>query len=1334
MSEIKVILDTSSTTKLEDLSPEERELFFEQLGDDNPTIPRIFIDGFKDMQNKIIQDDTRSTKPNLKELILRKIIQMGNYGNVMNTLVVPIVANFSNLRSQIKTGGKFHPLRRVQAVETKIVDAHAIRVRFDTRILVTTDQGLDYIVPSNEETNIIGIVFNPICAIPNALSRGGQLRPIKALKIGSSSVADRIVMGNYSTSEAASSCDDYFIKPIYATDIARKTMFSGMDDKALMQLFGQIFDYISNMESYYHSIIAAQFIKTQTLIAVKNNPVNVPAISASLHKLITSAFMQHVVADGSVGKERPRPEILNILETIHHGRFNNINDMVLLAAIELRGFSNIYNEALLKGKDSPGVLAKIKVHSAQRARILFQKAEHEKVLDEKNKLGAYRTIIEKKYGAKRLLEIDKAILSKPSKMSTAKNILNLLNPNERKPVEAEFDRRVKYLAAFVNNKCPHVPILSKFRLSKTDVRTREFYGELTKFFKNPTDANNYIICNNCGFDVICPHVRDLTAMGFANKPYIEIKATLTKYIDNTSGKGSLHCKICGEIISSPLDEVGVARDTTQMMDEELKNFMWGEMAILMKYVKFGNLVDVRQLITLMRNACYQYIFEIEKQILKSKTNSLGEIKAKKRLYIAIYAFAYLIHLIMSNKGRKGDDEVTFKNFTPRGEKNVIVDLIKHSLDIIISAKNVTIREIPGMSPDIIKNSLIEAYKSIQSGGDQIIVHAGDAEDLLTTLLLDPVYQYYYNINMMDEVLNGRRKVPKIDKFDAVDSIDQVMGDSIAKLEKSKDIFAKAKIPAMRKWGVEKFDNIQPMKGVGRKSTWGDAHPGYVARSFELFAEKIRSRLYTEPMYVDVSADSKSRDLMSDVKFREPHEVFYAKSEKFLELESKLLRYRTMEYMQAYKMLPADKTRRWTNRNTSLGRLFDENGVGHKWNIYIVGDPAKEITVSDISSGTESGTRFTDAIVDRKCSICGTLWSAAAALSESKILSSLQSRNDVINFFKFYEYRCPVEGLHEFGEINSPCTKCGIMSSYSENSFSDAAGKYYKKYADAFTQERNVLAAVGSAIIYKAKSARDVSRFAEEYASWTFNFNIALDLASKIKINHRLISSLGAVEKQDYADVQSGKYIPSEVDDRYGTRIYVVDSYIKNLLTEYNQLRFFHRAVKPSISLSSLIDNSGISKHKIVDLSKKLPDMLGEYNDRFLYVQQHLKPRDIVNFCIQSYCEKCLAIWSDTDEETKTLRQEFVKYIVGKTLRFEELVSKPGYFNWSLLYGDKEPKERVDPNYDDSRGTRMNSIDDGEEGEDAGTTDTPMSTDAFDMEGDDGEDGAEIEIADTYVDT
>jgi hypothetical protein len=161
-----------------------------------------------------------------------------------------------------------------------------------------------------------------------------------------------------------------------------------------------------------------------------------------------------------------------------------------------------------------------------------------------------------------LKEIEQEIARKPSITVSAKNVLELLKQSERKPVELEFERRAKYLEAVLNNKCPHVKLYRQFRLAKTDEKSRQYYGELKKFFKNPTTDSGMITCNNCSFDIICPHMRDFTELEFQGKLYSEIKAKLTKYIDKSVTKDSYYCKICGEMISTleAFGDIGGQRD------------------------------------------------------------------------------------------------------------------------------------------------------------------------------------------------------------------------------------------------------------------------------------------------------------------------------------------------------------------------------------------------------------------------------------------------------------------------------------------------------------------------------------------------------------------------------------------------------------------------------------------------------------------------------------------------------------------------------------------------------------------------------------------------------
>lgn len=1338
MTEIKVILDEGTLSDLSLLTQEERELLFDQMAKDNPSIPKVIFDSFSEMQNEMIREDAKLIKPDLKELLLRKIIQLGqNVNSVYNTIVIPVVPGFAApVRS--KAGGAIPTMKRMKPREEKRPDAPgAIKIRFDQQIFSITMDGMDYIVPPNEELDVVGVILNPMCQypkIPDAVHKR-----VTAVAIKQPTVGERIVLGNYTYTTASKACDGYFEHPDYSITIGGETfqsgtrvLFDGLDEVKILRVLGATFDYLAYFEQYNIGLESARFIHEQLNAALDGADAGV--VQKKLVDLVEYLNTPHPIDSVYTGADKP--DIAKTLETLHNGKFSAVYNTALLADMDTRGFANIYYKALIKGKDDPAVKVQLDMYKERQSRKAFQNSIKLKLLDDRNKLNAYKIIIEKKLGSTRLAQIEQEIIRKPSITATAKNILDLLKPNERKPIELEYERKEKYIEAVLNNKCPHVKLYRQYRLARTDEKTRQYYHDLKKFFKNANADTGMLTCNNCNFDIMCPHMRDFTEMDLAGKFHTEIKAKLTKYIDKSVTKDSYYCKICGEMISSleAFGDVGQVRDPSSTMNEELKNFMWGEMAILTKYLKFGQLVNVPQLITAMRDACYPYIFEIEKQILKSKTNSADEIKAKKRLFVTIYAFAYMIHLILSNRGR-GDTEITFKDYSPKNPKNMIVDLIKHVLDIIILSRNVIIREIPGMTGDLIKNKLIEAYKSIQSEGSQVIVHSGEAEDLISTLMLDSVYKYYYTINLINDVLHG---IKHKGKMDIVERVDEIMGDTIAKLEKSKDVFAKAKVPKFDKWNLRAFDEIKPMKSAQTrtdgKRIFDSAHAGYTARSFEIFDEKVKSRLYDESVYVDVSASGRG-DISApmDVRFREPFEKH---RKKYLELEKKeteLLKYRAMESAKIWTRMPGSGSRRWTRPQVSLGRLYDEDGNSHVWNVYVVerivdGKQTRvELKSSDIAKSTESGTKFTDVIKDKKCSVCGILWSTIDTLDETKIHDSLNARHVISNFFRFYENRCPRGGLHDFGEGNK-CSKCNIDSSYILNSTSKDAMNYYREYKAVYIRERDEFAMIDKPNVGVVTRAEPAD-YESEYSNWTFNFNLVLDLANKVKVNHRLISALGAVEKQEYSEVQSGAYIPPEAEERNDTRVYVVDTHIKNLITEYNQIRFFHRLVKPSMELSTIIDNSGINKHKISELGKKLPDIFNDYNNKFSYVQAHKKPREIVSFCIQSFCEMCLKIWSDGEKETEKLRHDFVNYFVKKILRAEELLSKPGHFNWSILYGDKDvrEKESYDTNTSkDVEGETDREFEETEETEeDFGDTSKPFDT-GFDVESDPDADPMEAE--------
>ncbi len=1338
MTEIKVILDTDVGDNIDDLTYDERELLFDQMAVDNPDISRSTIMSFSEMQTDLIAERVRLFRPNLKELLLRKIILLSqNHGSELNTIVIPII---HSLKMHSKLGGL------ANSPESK-----SIKIRFDSRILTSTND-IDYIAGAGEELDVIGIVVNPICSNPKISIHNG-LKRLQSTIVTMPTIGERLLLGNFTYPEASRACDGYFLHPDYGIRIAGTTfdkshtiMFGDLDDVKIMRVFNSIYDYLTDIES--HHLMSGNYIQTQLNIAIKG--IQNTDIKTKLVELFKIHETHPLLTDGT---ETPKHPIFNILDTIGVGKFSGVYKLALLGDVDMRGFGKIYQRALIAGVDDPEVHAAVIKQKELISRTLFQRSITAKATDEMNKLNMYRIIIAKKFGPVRAKQIEKNIVTGMS----AKKILDLLKPNERKPVEIEFEKKQKYLEAVINNKCPHVKLYRQFRLSKETDRSKKLYTDLRRFFKsggsnqNTNQHSNHMIsCNNCGFDIMCPHVSIFTEMEFADKSHSEIRSKLTKFIDSSVVKDQYYCKICGEMISS-LEAFGdsIVRDPSSMMNEELKSFMWSEIAILTKYLKFGNLVNVSQLISTARDVCYPFIFEIEKQILKSKTNSSDEIKAKKRLYVTIYAFAYFIRLVISNRS----NDIGFKNFNAKG-KNIIVDMIKYAIDSIIMSRNIIIREIPGMSPDIIKNTIIDAYKSLHTI-EQVIVYSGEAEDLLTTLMLDPIYHYFYTIIQIDGLLNGK-KVSK-GKFDIVDAIPDVMGGSIAKLEKQANIFENARVGNLSKWNMGSFDDFGTTNKIASGDIWVKLYPGYAARSFKLFNSGLTKGIYKEPVYIDVSSTVGGivdPTAPMNVKLRPAHQDHHDEYISITDAEDNLLKYRAKACAHTYKFLPAKHTLLWVDPGSTLGRVFDEDGNLHNWDIYVVleepkDEKTKEYKLKDITNMIESGSRFTGTIIDRKCSICGILRSVVDNIQESKILSSLHSKRIVDNFFRFYENRCPKGGLHTSGD---KCTKCNFQSSYISQTADGLA--YYNEFKSVYLAEKSELNERTGEVLKKVVTIAIVKPdFSEYYQNWTPNFNVILDLANKLKINHRLLAAMGAIEKTEYEEVLNGTFIPGEVEERNSTRIYVVEGHIKNLLTEYNQVRFFYRLVKPPIDLSLIIDGSGINKHNLGQLSKSLPDVFSlnssenkkqspaNYNIAYEWFRQNKKPRETVAFVIQSFCEMVLGIWIDNTKETEKLRHDFVRYIVKKILRSEEMVTKSGQFNWSLLYGDKEKTEKTydmneNPNLD--KETDVEFDDSEKHDEEFGDSGAPLSLNDLDTEtadlgeDDNGEDaGNQIRVGDNY---
>lgn len=1248
-SEIKVLYADSPGSR-DSLSDEERYHIFEQLAKTQP-------EWWKHIQSMVdmLREDTITNqlliKPDLRELLLRKVITLDRERTkiekcgALQRVVIPIVRSDSS----IKGGAPPHMFIRKKAstaAKLHVEDSpNIIHVRFDTAIQCRRDD-LDYIAPAGDDIIIEGWEIRDPDQSIAAHNRG--LTPGLTSHFHHQ---PNFTLGNVQWWEIA---------PRKLT--TGRYLLSDMNEKEQLR-------ELTNLFTYFAIISQPQAFTNLMRSLVSTHAENAQDVSFILPDTAPNV---------------PLPKIwIDILAQF------NINSTSSRSAI-IRdlyhaGIANAFYIALQKGRTDPNVTSALVLRQQQLTREEFRQRMIVADEDRAYKLNTLLVTIAKKISTSRAAEVEKKLAM------VGGDPLKLLNPQEKKIVEIEVAKREKYLEEVLLNKCPHVKLYKQFRTAATTVDAWKILGELRHLMdKKATTGGNMITCNKCTLPIICPHIVALTEAEYLNKKYSETKRIIEEYVDTANTK-EYFCKICGELLITSLDTSDEVPIQSINMNEELKTFMWSEMAVLTKFLKFPALINVPALITAQRDACYEDIFRLEKQILKSKTNSAEEIKAKKRLYVSIYSMAYMIQLVLTHK------EIEFKGIKPGAS---LVELIKFGIDQLMIYCNVIIREIPGMTMDIIKGQMISAYKSIQSAG-VIVTTAGEQEDIVTTLLLDPVYNYLVDMWNLSDTLSknpdhrGRHAT-------AESSIKRIIGD-ISTIEKNL-IVGKTKIP------YDLFANAKyPQLNVDKVSAADKPRVSYVVNSFNMFSKWIRDGKFKEPLYTQLGG--KTVETVLNPVYQKARDEL----QQIIKAETEVELVRRANFTRV-GMSIGRKTPKQTIV-TPLGRLYDADGKPHKWSLLVVDNGEKEpaiMTTADISKLVMSGKRFTATIIDKKCETCGMLKSAANDIPEGKIRGNLQAMTDRDNFFRFYETRCPKGGAHTMVDVGGvegsngglKCSQCGYKPNLTPLA-------YYKEHLPAWIEEKKGWAITPPKMV-EARVIEWDNSYEKEYVSWSYNFNIVLDCASKLKINHRLLSVMGATEKVDYAEILSGAYIPPEAENRNDTRIYVLTTHIKNLMTEYLQLKNFHKLTKPSMDLTQVVENSGVGKYRMAEIGAKLPDIFNDFNARFAYIQRTKKPREIVNFCIQAICEMALRIFGLPSDPDHALRKTFIQYFMAKIFKLEETLTKPGYFSWSLLYGDKDQKETKDSNFtadDTDDGTVLDSPQDDEE-------DTPFGTDAYDMEDDD----------------
>lgn len=1147
-----------------------------------------YID-YIDLIKSLIETKQLLAPVDLPELLVRQIIAISIINTNLNIYAIPQVYSDNKRKNTSKAiswvGGD---------------NNNTGNIIFNKNILIYHNNNNYNILLPNTDIAISKIIINPICSIP---------------KVPTTKKKEKILK-EYSDTEK-----DLCFNDSYKTILSHSSNISGINYSIDLH----IVDISNNIDLKYIYIYFLNHYKFYSSL----DGVNI--VNQLLNSSLNTTNIQHYKHVEMQPKQISYDNIKIFDKTITY--FNN-NELATYTLIDLLGMWSIYSLITVDFKLAKDLLSD-HIHN-QNQQDLFRK-EANKIILLRNKLNDYLRIIKNKISQKKFVQLNKELnnqsINEPDKL------LSLLDDADKKIVLLEIEKEIKYKEAILSNKCEHVKICKRLKFQISDYEIKKILEELEPYMKVSDDK---IICNNCGFDIICPHLLTFYK-SFQDNQNI-LRGKLEKYMVRTSG--GIYCRLCAEKIYLDLDAEEIDEGIVGDINIELNKQIWSETLILLKYFKFAKLVHIPTIIFNCRENIYKFVYEIDKKLTRSKNQTEEIIKAKRSLHISIYILAYFIYAIE----HKIINEMTLKQ-----NKQTLVDMIKHSISIVLISKNIALREIPNMSADIIKTYLVDAYKSIKNEMQFTKSIKIKAEIFNDSMIFDDVYQYIFKMNRLNEILEHNKVVDFIDHMTSYNKIIKPPPD---KVPEDYEPYIQAVIPSLSKINSSKF-----LSCVFSYKSFIDIVPiidGLVKESFILLTKRINLMLHTKPP--EITTLIKKEEFATT-----QHEDHIKYNSAYLTIQKKekeLFKYKNLYNSHTYNNFKIVSTRQWKNMNTSLGRIFDENGKQHVWNIIIdkEGNEHPKKTFNKVNE-----------IADIKCSICKIKQSNVDKLDENKIRAALITNNNITNFYKYYELRCPEDGVHDY--IENKCKKCDMKLEFFKKIYEVSSDmlEIYKKYENKYNSLKSPPKLLQ--LEYHKSKVGEVNQYDIE-----IDIKIINTFCTKMSINPKLILALGASENQAEDDIISGKYIPHLPKDKNNTQAYNINAYIKVVICDYNLLKNYMYINKPPKHITKIINDSRIPKNKYQSVANNLPDIYDDYNNKFEYVLKHFKPLNIINFCLQTLCLMLLKIIDNDVSETSILRKLFVDYITSKIMRGEKLLTKYDAFNWSALYSQESSTQEFDANY------------------------------------------------------
>lgn len=433
-----------------------------------------------------------------------------------------------------------------------------------------------------------------------------------------------------------------------------------------------------------------------------------------------------------------------------------------------------------------------------------------------------------------------------------------------------------------------------------------------------------------------------------------------------------------------------------------------------------------------------------------------------------------------------------------------------------------------------------------------------------------------------------------------------------------------------------------------------------------------------------------REYLTEVDSQEQMDKYNKKFYVFKKEENSFLVMRSIANSKPYTNIKYKKSRTFDylinkNQDMKLSYIYDENGIKHSWvnnfnfkkNIYIY-DDGNEYTSNDINKllKTDKPTHSGHSIIDIKCPYCNIKLSEISTINIQKIKESLSKQHKINNFFIFFTSRCPLGGVHEFKNLantsHQECNKCKITTeliyTYNQSNQSNQSNMkimsnayvFYDKFKAEYDklQTQSSLHTHGS-IKKENKPPVDLDNITE----WKFSYNKLTELSVIMNIDIKMLETLGYTEGVDMAVVMNTEKYFDEITSNNSPVIQNLKSIILLVITLFNQFRY---TTKYANILTKFKDNENFDNYSEYYIKNdRINNILNRFNANLNIIINSRKPKDVVLFQIETFCDILLQISNVSDikhEWVKKLSYEISKHILSTVLESEKMMTKFKNFN------------------------------------------------------------------------